>query len=70
MLTQLELLEHMQHFAFFFKVLISRNKQEYLNQKGKKPAFEEHVFIVENDLKGLGRGFTVHIGPVYLVQKY
>lgn len=51
-------------------MLISRNKQEYLNQKGKKLAFEEHVFIVENDLKGLGRGFTVHIGTVYLVQKY
>lgn len=30
---QLELLEHTHYFAFFFKVLISRNKQAYLNQK-------------------------------------
>lgn len=39
---------------FFKKVLISRNKQVYLNQRGKKkkPAFEEQVFIAENDLKG------------------
>lgn len=40
---------------FLKKVLISRNKQAYLNQKKKRFAFEEHIFIAENGLKGSGR---------------
>lgn len=48
---QLELLEHTMLCIFFKKVLISRNKQAYLNQKEKKFAFEEHIFTVENGLK-------------------
>lgn len=35
-------------------MLISRNKQAYLNQKKKRFAFEEYIFIVENGLKGGG----------------
>lgn len=35
-------------------MLISRNKQAYLNQKEKRFAFEEYIFIVETVYKGGG----------------
>lgn len=47
-------------------MLISRNKQEYLNQKKKTLAFEEHIFIVENVPKWGGP--AKYVGTMHLVR--